>query len=356
MEKVYTTIGTPNIAFVKYWGRRNDSKNLPANSSISMTLDEKLNTRTSVLLSKKLNEDRFFLNGKQENLEGKNASEKSRLIKAALDSMRSAADSKEHALIVSENSFPTSAGLASSASGAAALIYCLNSALDLKMDTKQQSIIARQISGSACRSIFGGIVKWQKGSRNDGADSYAEQVVAPKHWPELIDIIAVVDSKSKKVSSSEGHTLTPRTSRLYRLRPEIAELSVDMVESAVKKKDFKILAEVIIRDSNNMHATMLDTYPPIIYLNDVSSDIIYNVHEMNVANGIVAAYTFDAGPNAHIITLKKSSKEIIKRMNGIKGIKEFIVSGQGDGPRMLPDSGSLIDMKRMAPMIRAQRR
>ncbi len=350
-EKVVTAIGTPNIAFIKYWGKRDyTGLNTPNNSSISMTLDEKLSTRTSVVFSKKLNRDMLYINGSEEVMVGEKIPEKSAYLKRILDHMRRLAGVKENALIVSENSFPSSAGIASSASGAATLVFVLSNALQLDKKSREMSVIARQISGSACRSMFGGIVRWNKGMKEDGSDSYAEQAFKDTHWPELIDIIAIVDPSKKRVSSSVGHADTVKTSVLYPLRPKFAEEGIVTVEKAIAGKDIDALSKAIMRDSNNMHATMLDTWPPIMYLTDASKDIIYGIHELNDANGKrIAGYTFDAGPNAHIITTEKNRKKIMDMLSGIRGVRQTIEGHMGTGPRLLESKDSLIDEKTLTP-------
>ncbi|MGC8479674.1 MAG: diphosphomevalonate decarboxylase, partial [Candidatus Micrarchaeia archaeon] len=274
-EKVFTSIATPNIAFIKYWGKRDyTGLNLPNNSSISMTLNEVVKTKTSVVFSDTFKKDRFFLNGKEEELYGKVANEKLAYTGKIISKFRELSGIKKNVLVVTENNFPSSAGIASSASGAAALVFALNNALSLNMNNKALSIMARQISGSACRSLFGGIVKWNKGNKPDGSDSYAKQIVDEKFW-NLVDVLVIVDSKEKKISSSVGHEATVKTSTLYKTRPKFAEAGVKIVEEAIIKKDIDMLSRAIMKDSNNMHATMTDTWPPILYLNDTSKEIIY---------------------------------------------------------------------------------
>lgn len=338
-ETTCTARATANIAFIKYWGKRGDgSINLPLNPSISMTLDEGLAATTTVHLAEQNGEDELWLNGKREEMRGGAASEKSRYIQRTLDHMRALARDQRHAVVVSENSFPTGSGLASSAAGGAALVVALDSALKLGLSGEAMSVIARTISGSACRSLFGGIVKWQAGAREDGTDSYSVQVAAPGHWPELMDIIAVVDASKKKVSSSEGHMATAKTGVLMRERIGFAEEGTARAVDAVMRRDFGALAETIMRDSNSLHAVMLDTWPPIIYLNDASKEIIEAVHEMNGHEGRnIAAYTFDAGPNAHIITTEADRQRVLDMLRGIKGVRSIIESRQGGGPRVIED-------------------
>jgi diphosphomevalonate decarboxylase len=348
-DEIVTAVGTPNIALVKYWGKRDFKLNLPTNSSISITLDESLNTRTSVLFSDKLKEDNMYINGESYDLND-TTNEKSIFTSNIINYMRGIAKTKAKALIVSKNSFPTASGLASSASGAATLSFAVSKALGLDLPTRELSIIARNISGSACRGVIGGFVIWKKGDKPDGSDSFAETIVDEKYWPEVIDIITLVSSAKKKISSSDGHRMTPSTSDLYKIRPEIGEAHVEKMKKAIIERDFQTLGEITIRDSNSLHATMLDTYPPIMYLNDVSKQIIYAIHELNKEEReIIAAYTFDAGPNAQLITLNKHKEKVINAVKDIVGKENTIVAGQGSGPRLLTTQDSLIDENKLAP-------
>lgn len=342
-----TAIGTPNKALVMYWGIENEALNLPMNSSLSVTLDESLNTKTSVVFSNKIKEDTLYINGKLSNSE---ADQKSVYLKKMIKKMREMAKIDKKVLVVSKNSFPSSAGLASSASGSATAVFALSKALDLNLSQKDLSILTRQISGSGCRSLMGGFVKWDKGTKGDGSDSYAVQIANEKHWPEFIDIIAIVNETVKKISSSDGHKRTMRTSELFKLRPKYAENEVKDLEKIISKRDFAQISEIIMKDSNNMHATMLDSYPPIFYLNDASREIIYAIHQLNESEGKnIAAYTFDAGANAHIMTLKKYEKKVRESISKVVEEKMIISSGQGSGPRILKEAESLIDSESLKP-------
>jgi diphosphomevalonate decarboxylase len=342
LSKVFTAKGSSNIAFSKYWGKKDEDLILPFNSSISMTLDNKdVYTITSVLFSEVIKSDVFVLNGELQNLEDKDTKERFKIV----DIMRKMAKTNKKALIVSKNSFPTAAGLASSASGVSTLVYACNIALGLKLSTKEMSIIARQGSGSSCRSIVGGIAKWNKGgSKKDGSDSYVEQIIDENYWPELMDIIAIVDPGKKKVSSRAGMKQTVETSPLYKIRPKYVEESITpQLVHAIKSRDFDTIGRLIMKESNDLHAVMLDTYPPIFYLNDISREIIYAIHELNQRKGkIIGAYTFDAGPNAHIITLQENKSKIINMLKHIDGVKDIMSVKIGSGPVLLNTQKSLI--------------
>ncbi len=251
---------------------------------------------------------------------------------------------------MSKNNFPTATGLASSAAGMATLVFAASKALGVKLSVKELSIIVRLGSGSACRSVAGGFVRWNKGTRIDGEDSYAEQIADENYWGEITNIITVISEKKKRVSSRSGMKQTMLTSHLYKERPQFAEGLAVRLAGAIKDRDFETLAEITMKESNNLHATMLDTYPPIMYLSDVSKEVMYAVHDLNESEGkLVAGYTFDAGPNAHVITLDKYRNKVRKRLEEIDGINRFIESKAGSGPRLLKQEDSLIDGN-MAPI------
>jgi diphosphomevalonate decarboxylase len=204
--------------------------------------------------------------------------------------------------IVSENNFPTAAGLASSAAGFAALVRAIADLYELPANPTELSRIARQGSGSACRSLFGGYVAWQMGTKDDGSDSLAVEVAPASHWPTMRALILVVSAEKKGVSSTSGMQITVATSELFQRRAEIVvpKHMVEM-EEAIKAKDFEKFGKVTMMESNSFHSVCLDTFPPIFYLNDVSKAAIRVVEDINKKAGkIIAAYTFDAGPNAVI--------------------------------------------------------
>jgi len=160
-------------------------------------------------------------------------------------------------------------------------------------------------------------------------------------------MVVIVDSEKKKIPSSQGHELV-ETSPLFPNRPQFAEDNLVKIKGALLKQDFGTMADVIMRDSNNMHATMLDSWPPIMYLNDSSKAIIYGIEDLNQKNGRnIAAYTFDAGPNAHIITTRNNDPIIRDMLAQIGGVKEIIVSVMGDGPKIVKQS--LIDAENLSP-------
>lgn len=223
--------------------------------------------------------------------------------------------------IVSENNFPTAAGLASSAAGFAALVRAIADLYKLPQSPTDLSRIARQGSGSACRSLQGGYVAWRAGSLADGSDSVAEEVAPASHWPEMRALILVVSAEKKDVPSTEGMQTTVHTSDLFATRAEtVVPARMDVIETSIRNRDFPAFAEITMRDSNTFHATCLDSWPPIFYMNDVSRAAVRLVHDINrVAGKTVAAYTFDAGPNAVIYYLDEVSELVAGTFKAILG-------------------------------------
>ncbi|GJN91446.1 hypothetical protein Rhopal_004469-T1 [Rhodotorula paludigena] len=314
------------------WGKRDTSLILPTNSSLSVTLSQdhlRSLTSAAYITRKQLGTfppDRLWLNGEEEEVKegGRTArclAEMRRLreqVEAANPSLQKIASYPIH--IASENNFPTAAGLASSASGLSALVATLASLYALQdhgVSTSELSRIARQGSGSACRSMFGGYVAWEMGSQADGSDSVAVEVAPASHWPDLHALILVVSDKKKGTPSTAGMQRTVATSALleHRIR-DVVPARMERITRAIHARDFDAFARETMADSNQFHAVCLDTEPPIFYLNDVSRAVIQLVTELNRASvaagkGCVAAYTYDAGPNAVLYVQEKDVAHVL---------------------------------------------
>ncbi|KAG4910074.1 hypothetical protein JHK87_056190 [Glycine soja] len=322
------TAQTPtNIAVIKYWGKRDETLILPVNDSISVTLDPShLCTTTTAAVSPAFHQDRMWLNGKEISLSGGRFQSCLREIRARAcdveDETKGIKITKEdwgklHVHIASYNNFPTAAGLASSAAGFACLAYALGKLMNVKEDESQLSAIARQGSGSACRSLFGGFVKWIMGKEDNGSDSLAVQLTDEKHWDDLVIVIAVVSSRQKETSSTTGMRESVETSLLLQHRAkEIVPKRILQMEEAIKNRDFASFSQLTCADSNQFHAVCLDTCPPIFYMNDTSHRIISIVEKWNRSEEAPqVAYTFDAGPNAVLIARnRKAATSLIQRL------------------------------------------
>ncbi|CAF9920707.1 MAG: diphosphomevalonate decarboxylase [Heterodermia speciosa] len=333
-----STTAPVNIAVIKYWGKRDPKLNLPTNSSLSVSLDQAdLRTHTTASCSSSYSSpDTLTLNSKPESLEGA----RPQACLSSLRALRSELEEKDPSLpklstlplrIVSSNNFPTAAGLASSAAGFAALIRAIADLYELPQDPTTLSLIARQGSGSACRSLLGGYVAWDHGTEADGSDSKARLVAPKSHWPSMRALILVASHEKKDVSSTAGMQTTVQTSQLFKTRAEVVvPAAMEAMEKAIAEKDFESFAKVTMRDSDSFHATCLDTTPPIFYMNDTSRAAIRAVENLNKRAGkIIAAYTFDAGPNAVIYYLHENREAVVGPFKRALGEKEGWLGQQG---------------------------
>jgi len=318
-----TAIACANIAFIKYWGQRDVELNLPANSSLSMNLD-KLTTITTVEFSPDYDADVIILDGREERGESRQR------IVVHLDRVRAMARLQDKAKVVSENSFPVGAGLASSASGFAALSLAASRAAGLESSEKELSILARFGSGSACRSIPGGFSEWAAGTCSE--DSFARQVAPPEHW-DLRDVIAIVSRAKKRVGSTEGHSLAP-SSPFYQARVASVADRLAQAKAALLEKDLASLGRLIEEDAISMHAVMMTSRPPIYYWLPSSVQLIHEVQNWR-AGGLEVYFTFDAGPNAHLICQAADQAEVERRLEDMEEVLEVIVSGPGPGARVI---------------------
>ncbi|XP_019869844.1 diphosphomevalonate decarboxylase [Aethina tumida] len=312
--KIVTCVAPVNIAVIKYWGKRNEELILPINDSLSATLNtDFMSAKTTILASPELKENKFWLNGKEESFDNP------RLANCLKDIRERAKEVSPELLtwniaICSENNFPTAAGLASSAAGYACLVAALAKLYNIQGDI---SSIARRGSGSACRSVYGGFVRWHKGELKNGEDSIAEQLVPASHWPEMRILILVVNDKKKKDPSTLGMKRGVETSNLLKYRADhIVPKRIEEISRAIVAKDFHTFARLTMQDSNQFHATCLDTYPPCVYMNDVSHAIAEVVHKYNEYYKVnKVAYTFDAGPNACLYLLEENVEEFLSVVN-----------------------------------------
>jgi diphosphomevalonate decarboxylase len=304
----------------RYWGKRDTTLNLPTNSSLSVTLSQKsLRTHTTAACSEAFpGSDTLILNGEDENIQ---ASKRTQACLKQLRLLREQLEADDHSLpklsqmtlrLVSANNFPTAAGLASSAAGFAALVRAIADLYELPQTPKELSLIARQGSGSACRSLMGGFVAWRAGTKEDGSDSLAEEVAPLSHWPEMRALVLVVSAEKKGVPSTAGMQTTVETSTLAPARfTDIVPKRMKEIEKAIQDKDFETFARITMQDSNSFHAICLDSWPPIQYLNDVSRAAMNAVETANRKAGkLICAYTFDAGPNAVIYYLEENTHKV----------------------------------------------
>jgi diphosphomevalonate decarboxylase len=321
-----TAIANANIALVKYWGKRNKDLILPYNSSISMTCDGLL-TITTVEFSEKYDKDQLVINDEELKKDEKN-------ILGHLERIRKLAGVKAKAKVVSKSNFPISTGLASSASGFAALTLAASKALNLSLNEKELTILTRQGSGSACRSICQGFVEWKKGKREDGKDSYAKSIVKKDYWPEFRIIATIVSETEKKVSSRAGMAQTVETCPYYNGWLKSVEEDLKVIRKGILEKNFSLVGRVAEENCLKLHALMMTTKPAIIYWTPATLEIIQAIRLWR-EEGLECYFTIDAGPNVSVICLEKDLKEINNRLLKLKGVRKTIECKPGDGAKLI---------------------
>ena len=336
-EKIYIgkAKGPINIALIKYWGKEDEELITPLNNSISLTLDTNtFYTETKVTIKQtsevkdntKENDISLIINGKASNITKRIKNIFKKFLSMDNQICKELSISKLDIKIESINTFPISSGCASSASSMAALVLAITSALKLEniISKTELTKIARLGSGSACRSIFGGICEWEKGNKDD---SMAVQLYEKNYWDLGIKLI-IVSQKEKDVSSSLGMKITKETSELFKYRINyIVKQNLENIKKCLKEKDFNNFAEIIIKDSNNFHACCRDSYPSINYLNEESDFIMKIVMSLNKIYGKnICAYTFDAGSNAFLIYEMKNKTIIDDFFNFILGFSNINIS------------------------------
>ncbi len=311
-----TAQANPNIAFIKYWGNRDNVLRLPVNGSISMNLDG-LFTRTTVTFNSS-KQDTLKIN--DHTVMGKGLER----VSSILDLVRGMADINDHAEVSSTNNFPAGAGIASSAAAFAALALASSRAAALTLSEAQLSRLARRGSGSASRSIPSGFVEWKLGTGDN--DSVAESIAPPEHWG-LCDCIAIVNATHKKTGSTEGHAVAG-TSPLQNARVADTPRRLDICRNAILNKDFEAFANIIEHDSDLMHSVMMTSNPPLMYWQAATVDVFHAVREWR-SNGLPVGYTVDAGANVHVICLAEFAREVENRLRETPGVTDVLVAGVG---------------------------
>ncbi|MBN2424995.1 MAG: diphosphomevalonate decarboxylase [Calditrichaceae bacterium] len=321
-----TAVAHSNIALVKYWGKRDARLNLPAVGSISLTLDA-LHTHTSVQFDETFKSDTLFLNGKE-------AGEKeTKRISGFLDLIRARSGQKSKAQVESENNFPTAAGLASSASGFAALAAAASKAAGLSLSDRELSVLARLGSGSAARSVFGGIVEMHKGQKADGSDSFAEPLYPPDYW-DLRLLIAVTSEAKKSIGSTDGMTLSKNTSPYYKAWVDSHPADLVGMKKALEHKDFTGLGEISEFSCLKMHALALASNPGMLYWNETTLAGIHLLREIR-RHGTEVYFTIDAGPQVKAICLPEAVNKVKEALGSLAGVKQVMHTKLGPGIRII---------------------
>jgi diphosphomevalonate decarboxylase len=320
---------SPNIALVKYWGVRDEARALPLNSSLSVTLD-RLRTRTQVRFDPGLSSDTLELNGRP------TAEPARRSVSQFLDRVRADAGRGERAEVRTTNNFPTASGLASSASGFAALAGAATAAAGLRRTPLQLSQLARFGSGSASRSIFGGFVEWRAGRRPDGRDCYAKPLFGPSHWPQLRDLVVLVEgAPEKEVRSAVAMQSTVRTSPDFAERQREVPRRLAAIRRAIAHRDPEALFPAVMEECDSFRRVCETTRPSLNYLTSTSRSVLKEVRAVNEESGrSVAAYTHDAGAHVHVFVQLKDAASLRRRLGHLIGVQRVLLLRPGPGGRL----------------------
>jgi diphosphomevalonate decarboxylase len=318
--KASVAVAHSNIALCKYWGKSDAERNLPAVPSLSLTL-EALRTTTRVAFDPALTEDEIHLNGALASPETKVR------IQRLLTRVRNEAKLTHAARVSSENDFPTAAGLASSASGFAALALAARHAAGLDCALDKVSALARASSVSAARSVFGGFVTLEAGAE------YARPFAASPGG-DLCMVIALTQRGSKATGSTQGMLHTQQTSPYYEAwRTTAPTLYAAMLEH-LSSGELESLGEGLEQSALMMHASMLAARPALVYFAPPTLAAMQCVYELR-RSGIFAYFTMDAGPHVKVLTLQAHRSRVKSALTAVPGVHQVIESSAGPGAHLV---------------------
>lgn len=312
-----------NIALCKYWGKREGADralNLPAVGSLSLTLDA-LRTETTLAPSAS---DAFELDGRPTT--GPAAAK----VFAHLDLVWSTARAgtpRPSYRVVSENHFPTAAGLASSASGFAALTVAAAAAFEIDASPAALSSLARMGSGSAARSIWGGFVRLDRGHALDGSDCVARPLSPSRPWDVRLLVVQTTVGK-KSIGSTEGMEQSRKTSPYYDAWVATSDADLDAAEAAIVACDLEELGRITEHSAFKMHACMIATDPALLYWNGTTVEVIHAVRAAR-ADGLEGFVTIDAGPHVKVLCAASVADALAARLGAVPGVVKVLTAAPG---------------------------
>lgn len=314
-----TAQAQPNIALIKYWGKQDSGRNLPATGSLSLTLDS-LWTRMSVRFAEVPGADRLSVNGV-------GGGAMLHRVTACLD--RLYGGDRPAARIESTSNFPIGAGLASSASAFAALVTAASTASRRPRDRQALARLAGAASGSAARSLYPGIVKLEV----EGGEISVTSVAAIDDWP-LRVVVAITDESAKPLGSGEAMIRSAATSPFYSAWVERQDADLEIARKAVVRRDFEQLAAVSEHNCLKMHSLMWASRPAIVYWNAATVACMEAVRRLQ-KDGVPVFFTIDAGPQVKAICLPGAEEQVVETLSSTAGVRRVLTSGLGDGARVL---------------------
>lgn len=316
-----TAIAHPNVAFIKYWGKKDEILRLPTNGSLSMNVSE-FTTTTTVEFSEHFERDEVII-------DKKNISDETDRVIKHLDRIRKMANISMYAKVMSENNFPSGTGLSSSSSGFAALTAAAAKAAGLSLEEKELSILARQGSGSACRSIPDGFVEWLDGDTSEA--SYAASVFPANYW-NIVDVVAVVSTEKKDVSTSDGMKHA-NTSPFFEIRNDHMAKKLEKAKLFIQQKDFQNFGELIEAEALEMHAIMITSQPSLIYWSQGTLKLMKLIKKWR-NEGIQSYFTINTGQDIHIICEPKDVPALQEKLTHIDEVKKVFVNTPAEGTRL----------------------
>ena len=308
----------PNIALIKYWGKRDTVRNLPAVGSISITLDA-LYTEMDISFDRDIDRDVLTVNG---------ALDEAMLprISRCLDTV--AGDDRIAARIDSRINFPVAAGLASSASAFAAAVVASAAAAGIELTTAELARLAGQASGSAARSLYGGFVELE----NDGDDIAVASLLPADTWP-LKVVIAITASGPKPLGSGDAMEISRKTSPFYRCWVDEQAQDLVIARSAIENRDIAALADIAEHNCLKMHSVMWTSRPAVVYWNAATLECLRAVRDLR-ERGVGTFFTVDAGPQVKAICLAEDEARVRDTLQSVPGVVSIITSGLGAGARL----------------------
>jgi len=315
-----------NIALVKYWGKRDARLNLPATGSISLTLSS-MHTTTSVSLDSSLDHDEIITPGTS------HSHAFSKRVTEFMDRVRLLTGCHDYARIETENNFPTGAGLASSASGFAALALASTKAMGSELPLQPLADLARQGSGSAPRSLLGGLVEIQPGVSPDGSDFQVNQLL-PATSINLCLVVIVTQKTEKVIGSTEGMERTRQTSPYYESWLNANKEDLKAAKVAIERDHFTQLGLVVERSALAMHALAMSARPPVFYWNPVTVALLKKIWQCKDA-GLEGFLTIDAGPQVKVLCRPSVALLWKEALSEVQGVEDIWVEHPGEGAELL---------------------
>ncbi len=326
-----------NIAFIKYWGARDLDRVAPYNSSVSMTLSVCRSICSLEFDAGSAEPHEIFLAGADGQLERAEEGFAGRVV-AQLGRLLDVAGARGRFRMATRNTFPSSAGIASSASGFSALTTAAVAALGLEPDREELSRLSLLSgSGSASRSVFGGYVEWS--AYDDGSVRGAHPLHDADWWP-LCDVIAVVDTEPKKVSSRQGHLLAASSPYYEQRQRDIVQKRLPRVREALEKRDFEALGETLEEEAIDMHLIAMSSRPAVFYWKPATLTVLEAVRTLR-DDGVSAWSTLDAGANVHVICQPSDEPRVAERLAGVPGVVQVLRDRTGEAPQVRPSADLL---------------